>query len=206
MCLNPKGSTENTHTPQLSFGMLGVPRLFSSLLETNSCQLVPWSVNLVRLKSNIQSSPAFFFCKSLLFQDEQLSVWPKQIQIMATLHRFLLLHTCCYKQRGQPGKDNILGQFKGPKVVSSKARSARNPILCTGNTHKCNCLKSRVLLPGCKSWASVGAVALCPTTSSLRHRAHGDMFLHAVPRTPKGTQKAKGSCSISKEKWISAWC
>lgn len=145
LCLNSEGSTENTHIPQLSFGMLGVPRLFSTLLETNSCQLLPWSANFVRLKCNIQSALAFFFCKSLLSQDEQLGQSKykyklQQIQITATA----CMGSCCctliimnrHAPTGrQPGQDNILGLFKGLKVISPKGRNVRRPILCTGNTH-----------------------------------------------------------------------
>lgn len=50
-----------------------------------------------------------------------------------------------------------------------------------------------------KPYSLGGAVARCPTAPSSRHRAHGDMSLHATARPPKGIQEAKGCCSISRE-------
>lgn len=55
----------------------------------------------------------------------------------------------------------------------------------------------------------LGISSCCSTVShhtQLEAQSPWCMFLHSIARTPKGTQEEKGCCSISREKWVSAWC
>lgn len=167
MCPTPKGRTEN-HITHLPFGMLSVLGLFSSLLETTSCQLLTWSVNWVLLKCNFQSSPALtflqmsFVCIKYVLRLSRMSSyqWRQHLASPAAC-----TGSCCYMpvvstNRAVPtlkASWKRLGvravQWKKrerPKLVSAKAQGVKWLLFCTGDRMQFLTLtKTRVLHPGC---------------------------------------------------------